>query len=226
MTDTTGGGAGQAAEGLLIDADTLALELAGARPRVVLDVRWSLSGTPGREAYRAGHLPGAAFVDLDTELSGRPGVDGRHPLPGAGEFEAAMRAHGVCRDSSVVVYDAADCSAAARAWWNLRYFGHADVRLLDGGYAGWVRAGHPVSTDEPVVRPGDFVAAPVPPCSRRTARWSTSARRSASAARSSHSIGSPVTCPVRSTCRPAATSVPTEDISTSRNYGRGSPWPG
>ncbi len=145
---------------LLVDAKTLAAELTGPRPPVVLDVRWSLTGPPGVAAYRAGHVPGAVFVDLDRELSGRRGAAGRHPLPAAADFEAAMRRCGVSSTSRVVVYDAADCSSAARAWWNLRYFGHENVRALDGGYAAWLRAGQAVSTDEPDVAPGDFVATP------------------------------------------------------------------
>ncbi len=112
----------------------------------LLDVRWSLSGPPGRDAYAAGHLPSARFVDLDHQLSGRrgpKGEGGRHPLPHAEDFQAAMRALGVWDDRPVVVYDAADSTAAARAWWLLRYFSHSDVKVLDGGYAAWAAAGLP-----------------------------------------------------------------------------------
>ena len=149
---------------LLVDvaslASELASELAGDAPPVVIDVRWSLSGPPGILAYREGHLPGARFADLDTELSGRRGAGGRHPLPESADFELLMRRLGVRGESAVVVYDAADSVPAARAWWELRYFGHNDVRVLDGGYAAWVAAGFPVTTDEPSVQPGDFVARP------------------------------------------------------------------
>ena len=145
---------------LLVDVATLAAELAGDRPPVLIDVRWSLAGPPGIEAYRAGHLPGARFADLDAELAGRRGAGGRHPLPEAGDFEAVMRRHGVHDDSAVVVYDAADGVPAARAWWDVRYFGHRDVRVLDGGYAAWVAAGLEVTTGEPSLEPGDFVARP------------------------------------------------------------------
>jgi len=145
---------------VLIDAESLAGELSSATPPVVIDVRWSLTGPPGRLAYDAGHLPGAVFADLDDDLCGRRGDGGRHPLPSAADFEALMRRLGVCASSSVVVYDAADSVPASRAWWQLRYFGHSDVRVLDGGYAAWVRAGLPVSTEVPVVVPGDFVARP------------------------------------------------------------------
>jgi thiosulfate/3-mercaptopyruvate sulfurtransferase len=126
----------------------------------VLDVRWRLTGPPGVEDYRRGHLPGAVFVDLDRDLAGPPGPAGRHPLPAAADFEAAMRAAGVSAGRPVVVYDEADSTAAARAWWTLRYFGHPQVRVLDGGYRAWVAAGHPVTVDEPAPAPGDFTARP------------------------------------------------------------------
>ena len=71
-----------------------------------------------------------------------------------------MRRAGVCVDDLVVVYDDADATAAARAWWTLRYFGHERVRVLDGGYRAWVEAGRPVTTEVPEVAPGDFVATP------------------------------------------------------------------
>jgi thiosulfate/3-mercaptopyruvate sulfurtransferase len=145
---------------LLIDVASLTSELAGDRPPVLIDVRWSLAGPPGIEAYRGGHLPGARFADLDTELAGRRGAGGRHPLPDSADFERLMRRLGVGSDSAVVVYDAADGVPAARAWWDIRYFGHRDVRVLDGGYAAWVAAGLAVTTEEPSIVAGDFVARP------------------------------------------------------------------
>ena len=74
--------------------------------------------------------------------------------PDAEMFTAGMRAAGVRNDRPVVVYDAATSMAAARAWWLLRYFGHARVAVLDGGLAAWVAAGHHTQTQEPEVRPG------------------------------------------------------------------------
>jgi thiosulfate/3-mercaptopyruvate sulfurtransferase len=126
----------------------------------LLDVRWALGGPPGRDEYERGHIPGAGFVDLDAELAGPPGAGGRHPLPEPGAFEAAMRAAGVRSDRPVVVYDAGSSMAAARAWWLLRYFGHSDVRVLDGGLAAWVSSGRPLSTDAPAPQPGNFEARP------------------------------------------------------------------
>jgi len=148
---------------LLVTAGELAAELARDRPvapPVLLDVRWRLAGPPGIDSYRQGHLPGAVFVDLDRDLAGPPGPAGRHPLPDPAAFQAAMRAAGVSRDRPVVVYDDSDAMSAARAWWTLRYFGHPDVRVLDGGYRAWAGAGLPASTDEPAPAPGDFTAEP------------------------------------------------------------------
>ncbi|GAA0327222.1 sulfurtransferase [Actinoallomurus spadix] len=142
----------------LIDVQSLARELRG--DVVLLDVRWRLGGPPGIEAYRRGHLPGAVFVDLDRDLAAPPGPAGRHPLPERQAFQDAMRRAGVRDDALVVIYDEADSTSAARAWWTLRYFGHQRVRVLDGGYHAWVEAGRPVTTETPKVEPGNFTARP------------------------------------------------------------------
>jgi thiosulfate/3-mercaptopyruvate sulfurtransferase len=126
----------------------------------LLDVRWELGKPHQRDAYLEGHIPGAAFVDLDTELAGPPGPGGRHPLPSAEDFEAAMRAAGVSPESSVVVYDAASSVAAARAWWLIRYFGHSEVAVLDGGLRAWLAAAGPLESGRPSVPGGMFVARP------------------------------------------------------------------
>jgi len=123
-------------------------------------VRWQLGGPPGRDAYLAGHLPGAVFVDLDRDLAAPPGEGGRHPLPDPAGFQAAMRRSGVRGDRAVVVYDQRDGTSAARAWWLLGHHGHPDVRVLDGGYDGWVARGLPVTTELPEPEPGDFQALP------------------------------------------------------------------
>jgi thiosulfate/3-mercaptopyruvate sulfurtransferase len=139
-----------------------ALAAAAAAPRAptVLDVRWQLGGRPGREEYLEGHIPNAAFVDLETELAGPAGAGGRHPLPGPEAFAASMRASGVSSARPVVVYDAGTSMSAARGWWLLRYFGHAQVAVLDGGLAAWVAAGYPLQTQVPAAGQGDFVAHP------------------------------------------------------------------
>jgi thiosulfate/3-mercaptopyruvate sulfurtransferase len=126
----------------------------------LLDVRWSLNGPPGIDEYLQGHLPGAVFVDLDRELSAAPGRGGRHPLPDAWSFTAVMRHAGVSSGRPVVVYDAGNSMAAARAWWLLRYFGHGRVSVLDGGFAAWTAAGYPVATKPVAAGHGDFVASP------------------------------------------------------------------
>ncbi len=145
---------------LLVSAAALAAELAKDPAPVLLDVRWRLGGPPGIDRYREGHLPGAVFTDLDRDLAGPPGAAGRHPLPDPAAFQAAMRAAGVSQYRPVVVYDDGDATIAARGWWTLRYFGHEDVRVLDGGYRAWVSAGHAVTTAEPAPAPGDFTARP------------------------------------------------------------------
>jgi thiosulfate/3-mercaptopyruvate sulfurtransferase len=144
----------------LIDVADLTAALQGEAPPVLLDVRWRLGGPPGIESYHAGHLPGAVYVDLDTQLAGPPGEGGRHPLPAVADFEAAMRAAGVRAGQPVVAYDDADGTIAARLWWMLRYYGHGHVQVLDGGFRAWAEAGQPVSTDDVTAAQGDFTAAP------------------------------------------------------------------
>ena len=188
----------------LISVEELArlLLAAAGDPPTLLDVRWRLSGPPGIEAYQAGHVPGAVFVDLDRDLAGPPGPGGRHPMPSAAAFQAAMRRAGVSDGRLVVVYDDADSTAAARAWWLLRYFGHPRVRVLDGGYRAWTAAGQRSA----ISLHGTAPAAPVPPatsppaqatcrCSTRPARprspapacCSTPGRASGTGARTSRS---------------------------------------
>jgi thiosulfate/3-mercaptopyruvate sulfurtransferase len=149
----------------LISADALRGELGGDGPGVtVLDVRYRMGGPPGREDHLAGHVPGAAYVDLETELSEQPSdpVDarGRHPLPTGERFIAAMQRAGVRLEGPVVVYDDWQGRAAGRAWWLLRHFGHRDVRVLDGGWAAWLAAGGEVETGPRDPEPGDFHGSP------------------------------------------------------------------
>ncbi len=145
---------------VLLSAAELRSSLTRERPPVVIDVSYNLGGPPGREAYDAGHIAGAHFVDLDTELAAPPGPGGRHPLPSATVVETALRRCGVSADASVVVYDQATSLSAARAWWVFRYFGLTDVRVLDGGFAAWRAAGGDAKLDEPAAGAGDFVATP------------------------------------------------------------------
>ncbi|WP_435242114.1 sulfurtransferase [Streptomyces cucumeris] len=144
----------------LITASELMDEMAGDRPPLLLDVRWQLGGPPGRPEYEAGHLPGAVYVDLDSDLAGPAGPAGRHPLPELSVFAAAMRRAGVGRDRRVVVYDGGQGWAAARAWWLLRWAGHPSVRVLDGGLSAWKAGGGALTTDVPAVAEGDFAPEP------------------------------------------------------------------
>lgn len=136
----------------------------------VLDVRWQLGRSDGHQQYLAGHVPGAVYVDLETDLADPPADPpderGRHPLPDPERFAAAMRRCGVSLDRPVVVYDDTAGVAATRAWWLLRYHGHSDVGVLDGGWSWWLREGGAVDTGETGETggnwptPGDFRARP------------------------------------------------------------------
>nr|WP_205245073.1 sulfurtransferase [Diaminobutyricibacter tongyongensis] len=141
----------------MIQAADLAAELAAStRPRL-LDVRWKLGGPPGRPLYEAGHIPGAVYVDLDTELAGHGlPTDGRHPVPAVADLQDAARRWGLNRGDAVVVYDDLSAMSAARAWWLLRYAGVRDVRVLDGGLSAWTAAGFPLETGDIVPEPGDI----------------------------------------------------------------------
>jgi thiosulfate/3-mercaptopyruvate sulfurtransferase len=137
----------------LVSVERLAGWLREPQPAVVVDLRWYL-GRPGdgRAAYLAGHLPGAIFLDLDTDLSAGDGP-GRHPLPAPKAFRDTLEAVGIGDDDLVVAYDDASGSTAARLWWMLDDLGHARAAVLDGGLSAWVTAGHPVTTEPPVDRP-------------------------------------------------------------------------
>ncbi|MEE2036014.1 sulfurtransferase [Nocardiopsis sp. CT-R113] len=104
---------------------------------VVVDSRWYLDGRSGRDAYRAGHLPGAVFADVDTDLAAPAGPGaGRHPLPSPADFADALGRLGVGDAASVVVYDDAGGSVAARLVWMLRALG-TPAAFLDGGLRSW-----------------------------------------------------------------------------------------
>ncbi|OKJ00898.1 sulfurtransferase [Kitasatospora sp. CB01950] len=144
----------------LITAAELAAALDSPHPPVLLDIRWQLGGPPGAEEYAKGHLPGAHYLDLDQELADPPGRAGRHPLPETGRLTAALHRAGVTSGRPVVAYDAGPSLSAARAWWLLRWAGHLDVRVLDGGLAAWLAAGQTLSTETPVPGDGDFQVEP------------------------------------------------------------------
>ncbi|MEU9472595.1 sulfurtransferase [Streptomyces avermitilis] len=133
--------------------------LRAERPPVVLDVRWALGDPHGRDHYTAGHIPGAVYVDLDTELAAPPSPEGgRHPLPDLSDLRTSARRWGIGSGRPVVVYDDLGNTAAARAWWLLRYSGVTDVTLLDGALGAWRAAGLPLESGVPAdPPPGDVV---------------------------------------------------------------------
>jgi thiosulfate/3-mercaptopyruvate sulfurtransferase len=144
----------------LIQVDELQRLLAGpetGRP-VVLDVRFRLGESSGRQEFESAHVPGASYVDMDTELATiRPdGVGGRHPMPTVETFTAAMRSAGVTMSRPVVAYDDWLSLPASRVWWMLRHLGFLDVRVLDGGMGAWIAAGHPTESGPHTPGVGNF----------------------------------------------------------------------
>jgi thiosulfate/3-mercaptopyruvate sulfurtransferase len=129
---------------ILMDAAELYNRLAAGERLVLLDVRWVLGRDDGRDEYLAGHLPGAVFVDLPSQLADHAEPSrGRHPLPSADDFQDAARSWGINDGDVIVAYDNSGSTAAARAWWMLRNAGMDKVYLLDGGLAAWRAAGYP-----------------------------------------------------------------------------------
>lgn len=126
---------------------------------VVVDVRWYLDGRSGRDAYEAGHIPGAVFADLDVDLSAPAGPGGRHPLPDPDDFAAAMGRLGIGNDTAVVAYDDAGAMVAGRLWWMLDALGVA-AAVLDGGIQAW---GDDLETTAANATRAAFTAAPWPP---------------------------------------------------------------
>ena len=128
----------------------------------VLDVRHRLDHPDGSVEHLDGHVPGAVYVDMETELSrhGRP-EDGRHPLPPTDALQAAARRWGIHDGVTVVIYDDDRSLGASRAWWLLTRSGLVDVRLLDGGLRAWIAAGMPLETGPVVPESGDVSLAPI-----------------------------------------------------------------
>ncbi len=144
----------------LIDAPTLQARLAAAGPLVLLDCGFDLADPgAGERAFAAGRLPGASYVHLDRDLSGaKTGTNGRHPLPAREVWAATLGRLSVAPGVPVVAYDDHGGVYAARAWWMLRWAGHAPVAVVDGGRAAWRAAGGALVTDPTPRQP------PRPPC--------------------------------------------------------------
>lgn len=163
MTDLTLDLPGHLVDGAWLEAnlDHPALRVVDAT--VVLDPE-SWEANSGRSTYDAAHVPGAVFVDLIAELSDPEGDEGLPPgmyayrLPRPEAFAAAIGRHGIGPDTTVVAYDTSAGMWAARLWWMLRVFGHDRVAVLDGGWAGWVAEGRPVS--DTVVEPSPVAFVP------------------------------------------------------------------
>ena len=114
-----------------------AAEIAGRTDIVLCDVRWYLDGRSGHDAYLAGHIPGAVWVDLTAHLSAHGAPErGRHPLPTADRFASSLGTLGIGPHDPVVAYDDLNGTAAGRMVWMLRVLGH-DAALLDGGLGSW-----------------------------------------------------------------------------------------
>lgn len=153
---------------MLVDPDWLEARLADPAMRVI-DCTVGMVPQPvgaskvtsGREAWREGHIPGAAYLHMTEDLAApRPGMP--YNLPPAERMTSLLQGLGVNRDTTVVLYGAGYPPAVTRAWWVLRASGVRDVRILDGGWRRWVAEGRAVSTEAPVFAPGDFVASPDP----------------------------------------------------------------
>lgn len=145
----------------LVDGATLVAKLDDPE-WVVFDCRfYLLEPDKGRGEYVQEHIPGARYADLDRDLSSPKQDDtGRHPLPDAGEFIEWLRHNGLNNEDQVVVYDANGGTFAARLWWMLRWVGHGNVAVLDGGWPAWTSAGNPVDSDLPATVAGNFNGEP------------------------------------------------------------------
>ncbi len=126
---------------------------------IIVDCRYNLMDKAyGREAYNAGHIPGAHFLDMERKLTGSVGKHGgRHPLPEMDEFQESMNSIGLSPVYTVIAYDD-DGSGASRLWWLLKYYGHPGVMILDGGFQEWKDSGLPVTRNVPEQKKGDFRA--------------------------------------------------------------------
>jgi thiosulfate/3-mercaptopyruvate sulfurtransferase len=132
----------------LISASELAVRLDDPTLRIA-DVRWVL-GSPGkgREAYETGHIPGAIFLDVDSDLVAADGP-GRHPLPSPKAFRERLEAAGFGTEHDIVAYDDVGGWVAARLWWMLDDLGHQRAFVLDGGYPAWEAVGGSITTAVP-----------------------------------------------------------------------------
>ncbi len=143
----------------LVAAATLAAHLDDPA-WLVIDVRHQLADTGyGERVYAENHIPGAVFLHCDCDLSGpMTGSNGRHPLPAVEKLAARLGEIGIGPQTQVVIYDDAQGMIAGRLWWLLRWLGHEQVAVLDGGFQAWQAAGGALTTELPLLRPTTFTA--------------------------------------------------------------------
>jgi thiosulfate/3-mercaptopyruvate sulfurtransferase len=145
----------------LIGVDDLNRQLGQFNWRV-MDCRHDLmQPAKGYEEYGQAHIPGAHYANLDEDLAGPvTGSTGRHPLPSPKKFAKTLGRWGIGNETQVVAYDHASGAVAARLWWMLKWLGHDQVAVLDGGYSAWQKAGLPVSAEDEDVTPLQFYPSP------------------------------------------------------------------
>ncbi|OMP65662.1 sulfurtransferase [Domibacillus epiphyticus] len=118
---------------------------------IIFDCRFNLANpVEGARLYEKSHIPNAAYAHLDHHLSGQKGKGGRHPLPDVQVWKAFLESRGVSNDSIVVAYDDGVSMFAGRLWWLLKYAGHENAFILDGGFTEWTEKGYPVTTERPI----------------------------------------------------------------------------
>ena len=147
----------------LIDAEALQSLLSAGLPLLLCDCSHDLADpTAGARAHQAGHLPEAVHLHLDNDLSApTTGRNGRHPLPKPDHLAARLSALGFADDLPVVAYDSSGGMYAARLWWLLRWVGHAQVQVLNGGLPAWRKAGGELQSGAVAPRPpGQFTQRP------------------------------------------------------------------
>ena len=144
----------------VINVTELVARIANGDKIVVADCRFDpFAPEAGAAAYSQGHIGGAHYLHLDNDLAGPMGeTGGRHPVPSPEDFTALMRRIGVDVDTLLVAYDGGGLAAASRLWWLARYFGHANVVVLNGGMAAWQAVGQPLDTEPAAAGAGNFTA--------------------------------------------------------------------
>lgn len=145
----------------IINVDAVHASLHDSSWRVI-DCRFDLANkTAGRDAYLSGHIPGAVYADLETDLSGPPVTGhGRHPLPTPDRLHEIFSHLGISNNTQVVVYDQVSGSFACRLWWLLRFMGHNSAAVLDGGWQAWLQAEFPVRGGREQCPSGNFTGKP------------------------------------------------------------------